>query len=152
MRWSEFADLEPDLAERVRRSFDDGRHKTLATLRADGSPRISGIECEFDETDVWIGSMPAARKLADLRRNDAVAVHGPAIHPAPGEEAAWPGEAKLAGRAIDDGPIEVDGAVMGHRFVIDVTEVVFTKPNDDGTMLVVDFWTAANGRQRIERA
>jgi hypothetical protein len=29
------------------RALFGGKHKTLATLRADGSPRISGIEVEF---------------------------------------------------------------------------------------------------------
>ena len=32
----------PELALAVQRSFDAHIHKTLATLRADGSPRISG--------------------------------------------------------------------------------------------------------------
>ncbi len=153
MRWNDFASEQPDLAARVRTSFESGRHKTMATLRADGSPRISGIECEFDgDGEAWIGSMPGARKLADLRRDGRVAIHGPTVHPAPGEEADWEGEAKISGVAVDDGPIEVDGEVMGHRFVLDVDEVVFTKPNDDGTLLVIDFWTATGGRERIERA
>ncbi|MDH3306761.1 MAG: pyridoxamine 5-phosphate oxidase, partial [Acidimicrobiia bacterium] len=45
--WKDFKAAAPEFAERVRRLFDAGRHKTIATLRADGSPRISGIECEF---------------------------------------------------------------------------------------------------------
>ena len=47
--WNEFEQAEPAFAERVRALFDAGRHKTIATLRADGSPRISGIESEFVE-------------------------------------------------------------------------------------------------------
>ena len=45
-----FADLEaaePELAGRVRAAFDAHGHKVLATLRADGSPRVSGIEARF---------------------------------------------------------------------------------------------------------
>jgi hypothetical protein len=34
----------PEFAERVRRLFDARKHKTIATLRSDGAPRISGIE------------------------------------------------------------------------------------------------------------
>ncbi len=45
---------EPEFAERVRRLFDAGRHKTIATLRADGSPRISGIECEFTDGELRV--------------------------------------------------------------------------------------------------
>ena len=39
--------------------------KTLA----DGSPRISGIETTFDGGQLTFGSMPHARKGADLRRD-----------------------------------------------------------------------------------
>lgn len=49
--------MEPEFAGRVRRLFDAGRHKTIATLRADGSPRISGIECEFTDGELRFGSM-----------------------------------------------------------------------------------------------
>ena len=45
-----------------RRLFDAGRHKTIATLRADGSRRASGIECEFTDGDLRFGSMTGARK------------------------------------------------------------------------------------------
>ena len=38
---------DPAFAARVRARFDAHKHKTIATLRADGSPRISGIEAEF---------------------------------------------------------------------------------------------------------
>ncbi|MET0420870.1 MAG: pyridoxamine 5-phosphate oxidase, partial [Acidimicrobiia bacterium] len=60
--WRAFEQAEPDLAAKVRRLFEAGRHKTIATLRADGSPRISGNECEFTDCDLTFGSMTAARK------------------------------------------------------------------------------------------
>ena len=37
----------PEFAARVRELFDAHRHKFLATLQSDGSPRISGIEMHF---------------------------------------------------------------------------------------------------------
>ncbi len=42
--WGEFEGAEPEFALRVQGLFDAHRHKTIATVRADGSPRISGIE------------------------------------------------------------------------------------------------------------
>ena len=87
---------EPEFAARVRRLFGAGRHKTIATLRADGSPRISGIECGFADGELRFGSMPGARQGADLRRDPRFALHGPAFHPQEGKEAGWPGEAKVA--------------------------------------------------------
>ena len=70
--WAEVEQAEGDFAQRVRALFDAHRHKTIATLRADGSPRISGIEAVFDGGELTFGSMPDARKGADLRRDPAV--------------------------------------------------------------------------------
>src|SRR5205085_4048123 len=102
--WKAIEDAEPEFAERVRRLFEAGRHKTIATVPADGGPRISGIECEFADGDLRFGSMTGARKGADLRRDPRFALHGPTFHPETGKEGEWPGEAKIAGRAIPAGP------------------------------------------------
>jgi len=56
--WKDVERAEPEFAAWVRRLFEAGRHKTIATLRADGSPRISGIECEFADGELRFGSMP----------------------------------------------------------------------------------------------
>jgi hypothetical protein len=60
--WKDVEQAEPEFAARVRRLFDAGRHKTIATLRADGSPRISGIECEFAGGELRFGSIPARQE------------------------------------------------------------------------------------------
>ena len=85
--WAEFETAEPELAGRVRTLLDAGRHKTIATLRADGSPRISGIECEIVDGQLQFGSMPDARKGDDLKRDPRFALHGPTFHPVEGKEA-----------------------------------------------------------------
>jgi len=79
--WKDVEQAETEFAARVRRLFDGGRHKTIAALRADGSPRISGVECEFADGELKFGSMPGARKGADLRRDPRFALHGPAFDP-----------------------------------------------------------------------
>lgn len=43
--WKDVEQAEPEFVARVRRLFKAGRHKTIAPLRADGSLRISGIDC-----------------------------------------------------------------------------------------------------------
>jgi hypothetical protein len=152
--WSSIEQAEPDFADRVRRLFDAGRHKTIATLRADGSPRISGIECEFADGELRFGSMSGARKGADLRRDHRFALHGPNAHPEEGNEKDWPGEAKIAGRAIPAGPVSSDDggeAPDGEMFVADITEVVVTHLNDEATKLVVEWWTPERGVQVVER-
>ncbi|HEX3620712.1 MAG TPA: pyridoxamine 5'-phosphate oxidase family protein [Acidimicrobiales bacterium] len=153
--WQEFEQAEPEFAGRVRGLFDAGRHKTIATLRADGSPRISGIECEFADGDLRFGSMTAARKGDDLRRDPRFALHGPTFHPEKGHDSEWPGEAKIAGRAVPAGPVTTDPASEqqpdGEMFVADITEIVVTGLNAEATKLVVEFWTPERGLQRVER-
>jgi len=152
-RWSEVEAAAPELAARVRALFDGGRHKTIATLRADGSPRISGIECEFADGDLRFGSMSGARKSADLLRDPRFALHGPTIHPVEGQEKDWPGEAKVSGTARAAGAVTEPGedGPQGDSFVADITEVVVTGLNPEATLLVVEWWTPASGLHRIER-
>ena len=152
--WSEIEKAEPDFAARVRELFDAGRHKTIATVRADGSPRISGIECEFKDGELRFGSMPGARKGDDLRRDPRFALHGPTFHPEDGKENEWPGEAKIAGRAIPEEPAtEADAAEQpaGETFAADIREVVITRVNVEAGKLVVESWTAARGLRTVER-
>ncbi|HEY2563871.1 MAG TPA: pyridoxamine 5'-phosphate oxidase family protein [Acidimicrobiales bacterium] len=152
--WKTIQQAEPEFAGRVQQLFDAARHKTIATLRSDGSPRISGIECEFEGGDLRFGSMPGARKGADLKRNSRFALHGPTFHPEEGKEGEWPGEAKIAGRAIPAGPVTAGDATSepdGDMFVADVTEIVITRLNAEATKLVVESWTPARGLRTVER-
>lgn len=147
--WRDVESAAPEFARRVRELFDAHRHKTLATLRADGSPRISGIETAFDDGELTFGSMPAARKGADLRRDPRFALHSATVDPVDGREAQWPGEAKIAGRAVTSG--EIPSGPSGDLFRADITEVVHTHLDPGATMLVVEWWTPAQGHRRVER-
>jgi hypothetical protein len=147
--WQDVEQAEPEFAQRVRTLFDAHRHKTIATLRADGSPRISGIEAAFEDGELIFGSMPNARKGADLRRDPRFALHSATVDPIEGSEAQWPGEAKISGRAIATRP-STEGAASD-RFHADIAAVVHTHLNDNATMLVVEWWTPARGLQRLER-
>lgn len=144
--WAEFESAEPEFASRVRALMASRKHLTMATLRRDGSPRISGTEVEFSGGRLQIGSMPNAVKALDLRRDPRVAIHGPTADPPEGRPAAWLGEAKIAGRAK-----EVDSGGDSHRFVIDIQEAVITRLNEAGDRLVVESWTPERGRRLIER-
>ncbi|MGZ4185937.1 MAG: pyridoxamine 5'-phosphate oxidase family protein [Solirubrobacteraceae bacterium] len=147
--WRDFEQAEPEFADRVRALFDAHRHKTIATLRADGSPRISGIEAAFEDGELVFGSMPDARKGADLRRDTRFALHGATVDPVDGSEAQWPGEVKISGRAVAV-PTQSEGSA-GDRFKADIADVVHTHLNETATKLVVDWWTPAQGLRRIER-
>ena len=135
--WRDVEADAPAFAARVRELFQARKHKTMATLRADGSPRISGIETEIGE-ELTFGSMPASRKLADLERDPRLALHSPSVDPPEGDPGAWVGEAKIAGRAVPTG----DG------FKVDITEVALTYL-DGG--LVIESWHPGRGLVRHVR-
>ncbi len=111
--------------------LDAHAHKTIATLRADGGPRISGIEAFFAEGELWIGSMPNARKALDLRRDPRYALHSGSDDPP-----KWEGDAKLSGRAeeITDAERRMDvfraagsepmPSPESHLFRLDIDEAV----------------------------
>jgi hypothetical protein len=148
--WAEFAWAEPALASRVQERFAIRKHKTLATVRKDGSPRISGIEVEFADGELYLGMMPDSVKLRDLERDPRIALHSPTDDPPESNPQGWPGEAKLAGyaREVDFPDSPVGG---GRRFRIDITEAVLTHLNDTGDRLVVESWRPGNGSKRLER-
>jgi Pyridoxamine 5'-phosphate oxidase len=148
--WAEFASADPALASRVEQRFAIRKHKTLATLRKDGSPRISGIEVEFADGELFLGMMPGSFKLRDLERDPRLALHSPTDDPPPDNARGWPGEAKLAGyaREVDVTDSRVAG---GRRFRVDITEAVLTRLNDAGDRLVVESWHPGKGTQRLER-
>ena len=147
--WRDVEGAAPEFAQRVRALFDARRHKTIATVRADGSPRISGIETVFEDGELGFGSMPDARKGADLRRDPRFALHSGTIDPVEGSEAQWPGEAKISGRAVPAGPVTEEAD--GDSFHADIAEVVHTHLNAEATMLVIEWWTPAGGLRSIER-
>jgi hypothetical protein len=144
--WAEFEAANPEFASRVRALLASRKHLTMATLRRDGAPRISGTEIEFADGHLRIGSMPGAVKASDLRRDPRVAIHGPTDDPPEGDASAWKGEAKIAGHAT-----EVDSGSGAHRFLIDIREAVITRLNERGDRLVVESWTGARGYRIIER-
>jgi len=148
--WAEFASAEPALASRVEERFGIRKHKTLATLRKDGSPRISGIEVEFADGELFVGMMPGSIKLHDLERDPRLALHSPTDDPPPGNPRGWAGEAKVAGYALEvafpDPPV-----AGGRRFRIDITEAVLTYLNAAGDRLVVESWHPGKGTTRLER-
>jgi hypothetical protein len=93
-RWSEVEAEASELAALARGFFDAHKHKTLATLRRDGSPRISGTELEFVRGELWFGSMWRAVKALDLRRDPRLPfTAAPPIRPSgramPSSQAGW---------------------------------------------------------------
>jgi len=141
--WEEFVAAEPEFAERVRSRFMVRKHATLATLRSDGSPRISGTEVDFGDGNLWLGSMPRALKALDLKRDSRMALHCPTEDTPEDDPSSWAGDAKIAGRAheVSESP--------AHRFRIELTEVVLTRVAGDG--LLIETWHPGRGLERRTR-
>ena len=143
--WSEVEKAEPDFATRVRSIFDAQKHKTMATIRRDGSPRISGIEMEFSDGDVFVGMMPVSVKFGDLQRDGRVALHSGSEDTPTEDPISWRGDAKIAGRAIEV-PEE-----KFKKFRIDITEVVLVRVGRPADHLVIESWHPGRGLVRRER-
>jgi hypothetical protein len=143
--WGQVEAEAPELAATVRAAFAVRKHCTMATLRADGSPRISGTEVQWEDGELRFGSMPGARKAHDLQRDGRVAIHSPTVDPPEGRESEWAGEAKVAGVAVEEP--RRDGA---HVFRLDVTEVVHTKVEDD--QLRITSWHHDRGVEQRRRS
>jgi Pyridoxamine 5'-phosphate oxidase len=139
--WSEVEAQAPDLAARARELFDARKHKTMATLRRDGSPRISGIEAEFRDGELEFGSMSNAVKALDLRRDPRFALHSGSDDPD-----TWKGDAKVAGLAH-----EVDSEGDSHHFRADIRELVVVFMGDPRDHIVIESWHEGRGLNRRKR-
>lgn len=151
--WSVFETAAPELGAAVRARLDARAHKTLATVRRDGSPRISGTETVMAEGELWIGSMWRARKTVDLQRDPRFALHGGSDDP-PG----WSGDAKLAGVAVEITDPERVQAIIGeapgpsHLFRLDLREVSTVGLDAGRSALVIEVWTPERGVRTIGRS
>ncbi|NJC72096.1 pyridoxamine 5'-phosphate oxidase family protein [Planosporangium thailandense] len=134
--WKQFESEAGDFAAAVRARFESAETHILATLRKDGSPRVSGTEVDFTGPDLSFGSMLNAVKARDLQRDGRCAIHA---HPCES------GDAKVAGIATEVTGAAKEAYATGtepaggfHAFRLDLREAVITAV--DGDELVVRLW------------
>ena len=156
--WSDVTSAAPELAATVKERFEATGLGFLATLRRDGSPRLSGIEPFFALGDLWLGSMDGARKAQDLLRDPRLALHSASV-----DKDVKDGDAKIAGRAEAIEDASVKAAVMAefeartgyapdgpfHLFRVDVGEISFVQP--EGDHLAIEWWREGGPVHRVER-
>ena len=157
--WSDVRAAAPDLAEKVQARFMAHGLSMLATLRADGYPRLSPIEALFTEETIWLGMMHDSRKALDLIRDPRLSMHN-----ATEDKNVAEGDAKLVGRAVQvteeaevDRAREIFAAHTGHPppagpmhlFTVDVQELSFLKPAGDH--LDIESWKEGGEPHLTER-
>lgn len=158
---------EPELGPRALAILTSTTNAVLATIRADGSPRVSGIDPFVVDGQLCFGSMDGARKAQDLARDPRMALHAiPWESRRTKEGATDPGDAdaKVTGRAVAVTDPEEQAKVLrwfreergfdvppgGDLFTVDIDSLVVVSV--DGEELVIDRWTAAGGRKTVRRS
>ena len=152
--WTAFEREAPALAGAVHARLTATLHCILGTLRADGSPRLTGLEVHFGEGELWLAMMPDSRKADDLRRDPRFALHS-----APDVELV-DGDAKVGGRAVlvTDGdtiarfvarlPMELPASGMA-LFRGELTDGSLARVEDG--FMVIDSWRSGQAPRQVRR-
>ncbi|PRX49469.1 pyridoxamine 5'-phosphate oxidase [Prauserella shujinwangii] len=95
--WNEFSTAAPRIAGIfTRRHAAANNLCLLATVRRDGSPRISPLEPRFFEDELWLIGMPGTTKFRDLERDPRFCLHTATV-----DTEVKEGDAKLFGSVRD---------------------------------------------------
>ena len=102
MRWSDIEHAQPRLAGLAQQSLIGPGVVLVATIRRDGTPRLSPVEPYVLDGDLWLSMMWQSAKAGDLLRDPRILVHS-VIASRDGAE----GELKIRGapRAEHDQPV-----------------------------------------------
>jgi hypothetical protein len=154
--WAGVTATAPDLAQAVKARFEAHGLALMATIRRDGSPRLSPVEPLFARGELWLGMMDGSRKVADLRREPRLALHSATV-----DKEVAEGDAKIAGQAVPADDVEVFRAAFEEAtggppppgpfplFRVNVVELSLLKPAGDH--LVIDWWREGGPVRRISR-
>jgi hypothetical protein len=152
--WADFEREASGLAGAIHRRLTATLHSILGTLRADGAPRLTGLEVHFGEGELWLAMMPDSRKADDLRRDPRFALHS-----APDVELV-DGDAKVGGRAVlvtDEGtvarfvarlPQELPASGMA-LFRAELTDASLARVEEG--FMVIDIWHPGAPIRQIRR-
>jgi hypothetical protein len=157
--WDDLTTAAPELARQAQARIESTGLALLATLRRDGSPRISGVEPLFAHGELWLGMMDASLKARDLQRDPRMALHNATV-----DKDVTEGDVKISGRAIEvtdtDAKARFSEAVRSHSggdmppgpfhlFRIDVTELADLRPAGDH--LLIRSWRPGQAVREVKR-
>ena len=157
-RWADLEAAAPALARSGRELIDRFRFVYIATLRRDGTSRISVVEARIAGGELAMSMIPGTWKARDLLRDPRVAVNAPLQHPDDPNE-----ELKLHGRAMEvhDGRLKeaVAAAIEGTSgwrppvdwcfFSVDIADAAFITWN--AGVMRMSRWSPDDGVREIER-
>src|SRR6266705_6800618 len=153
MDWSELERCQPGLATLGRRRLLDPGVVLVATIRGDGTPRISPVEPFVLDGTLWLSMLWHSRKAADLLRDPRILVHSVITGRDGGE-----GEFKIRGTARAERDLavqrryaqEVAGGLgwspdpgRFHLFAVSIGEVAFIRYDDATGDQHVAMWPPA---------
>jgi hypothetical protein len=160
VRWSEFANAQPELAALGQRKLLDPGVVLVATIRRDGSPRLSAVEPYLLDGELWLSMLLESRKAKDLLRDPRVLVHSVVT----GRDGA-DGEFKLRGTARPHTEPDLQRRYAAavaeslgwrpvpgrfHLFAIDIADVTFVRYDDPTGDQFVARWP--RGGEYVRRA
>ena len=140
MNWLELVGAQPRLAGLGRERLLDRGVVLVATIRADGAPRLSPVEPFILDGVLWLCMLWGSTKAADLQRDPRILVHSVITSRDGGE-----GEFKIRGRALAEHDAGVQrryaaavAAALGwdpepgrfHLFAVDIGQVTFIRYDD----------------------
>jgi hypothetical protein len=152
--WDDFRRQAPDLADAVQARLTATLHTILGTVRANGSPRLTGLEVHFSDGELWLAMMPDSRKADDLRRDSRFSIHS-----AP-DVSMVDGDAKVSGVTypVDDEPTRTRFAATLPQelpasgmalFRADLTDASLARV--DGDHMVIDIWRDGETVRQVRR-
>ena len=136
MNWNEFETGAPRLAAVARDRLIAPGVLLVATVRNDGTPRLSPVEPMLFEGDLHLSMMWQSRKALDLLRDDRILVHS-IVTSRDGAD----GEVKVRGRAINVADLDTRARycdaveALGwrpqeptfHLFRVDISDVTYVR-------------------------
>jgi hypothetical protein len=157
MPWRDLELVAPEIAQPGKARLQEVRVAFLATLRKDGSPRISPVEPYFAEGHLLFGAMAWTLKVRDLERDARCSLHSAITGPNERE-----GELKLYGRAIEaddevraastDGWWTEEPSESARVFSLSIEEAAFVTWDYERGEMTLRRWSPRIGLRTTQRS
>lgn len=142
--WSSVQQEAPLHAATIESLFTAYPHHVIATVRADGAPRVGGTNVFVSAGVLWIGMMPQAARLRDLRRDPRCAIHS-----APLDEQLTVGDVRLQLLAREAAPeqaaVLLGAGNPGDGVVCTLAVVEASIVRVEGSAVVIETWRPGTG-------